>query len=97
MELDEAKTRLKSLYTLIDDLADEQKIGKGIPSRIMLDGRKIVKAEPQKIDVESSVLLEEFLQKHDELWDRLIGLRWEDTEARNLVQYEQALWDEHFA
>ena len=97
MEFEEARTRIKSLYTLIDDLADEQKIGKGIPSRILLDGRKIVKAEPQKIDFEPSTLLEEFLQKHEELWERLISQKWEEAEARTLVHYEQSLWDQHFS
>ena len=97
MELEEAKTRIKSIYALIDDLADEHKIGKGVPSRILLDGHKIVKAEPQRIDFEATPLLTEFLEKHDDLWNKLSGQKWEESEARKLVQYEQFLWDQHFA
>ncbi len=97
MTFKEAKARIKANYALIDDLADEEKIGKGVPSRILLDGHRIVVAEPTKIDFEPTPLLEEFLEKQGELWGKLSSQKWEDAEVRTLVELEHRLWDQHFS
>jgi hypothetical protein len=96
MELEDAKIKIKSLYGLIENFADEGKIGKGIPSRIVLDEHKIIMAEPQVINLSATPLLAEFLEKHQQLWQELCAQKWSLADANELVNYEHQLWDQHF-
>lgn len=96
MNLEEAKQQLIAVYNLIGEMADESNLGKGLPSRILLDGRKIVMVAPQQVVGDPSPRLQEFLKEYEDLWISLKKQRWNESEARDLVQFEKHLWDKHF-
>lgn len=97
MEFVEAKAKLRSAYALLEELPVEQQSETGATPMVMLDEKKIVMIKPDLVDFEEDSLRAEFFQKHRELWREIEAESWEDSEARQLVEFDNQLWRQRFA
>ncbi len=95
MNIDTAKKMLDSSYPLLEGKKLNQLIEGKTPSfGMMWDGTKIVGPDYKELHFEPSPILENFLLRYKEVWDKLKKEIWTEDDAKELIGYDNERWDQ---
>jgi hypothetical protein len=95
MNIDTAKKMLDSSYLLLEGKKSNQLIEGETPSfGMMLDGTQIIGPDLKELNFEPSPILEKFLLRYKEVWDKLKKESWTEDDTKELIGYDNERWDQ---
>lgn len=95
MNIETAKKMIDSSYQLLRGKELKLLIHWETPSFPMIwDGEKIVGPDFNVLHFSPSPILENFLNRYEEIWDELKKEVWNEDDAKQLISYDNDCWNQ---